>query len=143
MVDGVQGSLSGKGQAAEAATLPNDISLSKKESAFGFFDLLDMINPLQHIPLLGTLYRHITGDEIHPVSRIVGGGIFGGPLGAASGLIGAVVEDGTGKEPAELALSLFSEGREDKAVMHSKAAAHYAKANQASMKVAQTVVYNS
>ena len=79
-----------------------------KEDSFGFFDLIDMINPLQHIPLLNIAYQKITGDTIKPISRIIGGTIFGGPMGAASGLITAAIEDGTGKTPLDNAISLIS-----------------------------------
>ena len=34
------------------------------EDGFTFADFLDIINPLQHIPVLSTLYRHLTGDTI-------------------------------------------------------------------------------
>ncbi|MBT5013959.1 MAG: hypothetical protein HON02_05865, partial [Rhodospirillaceae bacterium] len=30
---------------------------------FTFLDFLDIINPLQHIPVVGSLYRDMTGDE--------------------------------------------------------------------------------
>jgi len=51
---------------------------------FTFDDLLDLINPLQHIPLLGSLYRAWTGDEIAFGPRVLGGALFaGGPVGAA------------------------------------------------------------
>jgi len=46
-----------------------------------FADLLDIINPLQHIPVISTIYRAITGDEIGLGSRLVGGALFGGPAG--------------------------------------------------------------
>ena len=49
----------------------------------GFADLLDMVNPLQHIPVIGSIYRQISGDEIRPIIKIAGGALFGGPLGAA------------------------------------------------------------
>lgn len=75
------------------------------DKPFGFFDLIDIINPLQHIPLVNLAYRAITGDEIRPALQIVGGAIFGGPLGAASGLINAMVEDQTGQSLAENALN--------------------------------------
>jgi hypothetical protein len=91
---------------------PQNASLNTEEEPFGFFDLLDMVNPLQHIPILSFFYRAITGDEIKPISQIIGGGVFGGPLGAASGLVSAVIEDGTGKEPLGLALSLV-DGRDE------------------------------
>lgn len=48
---------------------------------FSFGDLLDVINPLQHIPLISTMYRNITGDTISPTSMVAGGLLFGGPLG--------------------------------------------------------------
>lgn len=65
---------------------------------FGFFDLVDMINPLQHIPVVSSIYRAVTGDEIKPVSQIVGGAAFGGVLGAASGIANAIVQEETGKD---------------------------------------------
>ena len=40
---------------------------------FTFLDFIDMINPLQHIPLVGSAYRELTGDEIDPASRVIGG----------------------------------------------------------------------
>ena len=38
-----------------------------------FGDVLDVINPLQHIPVVSTIYRAITGDEISPGARVAGG----------------------------------------------------------------------
>lgn len=70
----------------------------EQEPDFGFFDLLDMVNPLQHIPLVNLAYREITGDEIKPISMIVGGGIFGGPAGAASGIVNTIIQEETGQD---------------------------------------------
>lgn len=115
----------------------------KKE--FGFFDLLDMVNPLQHLPLIGTIYREITGDQIRPISRIIGGAVFGGPVGAASGLLTAVIADGTGQEPLELALSFVDrrEDRDGEAVKHAKAAALYERSRSEAVRIRPTVSYNS
>ena len=57
-------------------------------NAFGddgltFCDVIDLINPLHHLPVVGNIYRKITGDVIAPALRIAGGALFGGPLGAA------------------------------------------------------------
>lgn len=65
---------------------------------FGFGDLVDMVNPLQHIPLVGHLYREVTGDDIKPIAQIIGGGVYGGAIGAASGLVNTVIEYETGKD---------------------------------------------
>ena len=72
--------------------------IAKDKQGFGFMDLLDMVNPLQHIPLVNLAYRHITGDEIKPIGKIMGGAIFGGASGAASGLVSVVIQSATGKD---------------------------------------------
>src|SRR3546814_5593745 len=46
-----------------------------------FSDLLDLVNPLQHIPGVAQVYRAVTGDAIKPAVKIVGGALFGGPIG--------------------------------------------------------------
>lgn len=69
------------------------------EDGFTFSDFLDIINPLQHIPIVNTVYRAITGDKIDPGSRIAGGGLFGGPIGLAAALVSGMVEESTGKDP--------------------------------------------
>lgn len=66
-------------------------SVEEAASNFGFSDFIDVINPFQHIPIVSAIYRHITGDEISPVSEVTGGGIYGGPLGAVLGAASAAV----------------------------------------------------
>lgn len=61
-------------------------------------DFVDMVNPLHHLPIVGSIYREITGDEIKPPARIMGGGIFGGPVGMASAMVNSIVEDQTGED---------------------------------------------
>ena len=94
-----------QGAHAVNGTAP-DIAYEGEDDGFGFDDVLDIINPLQHLPVIGTIYRKITGDTIRPFSNIVGGAIFGGPIGAASGAINLAVKQGTGKDLAENALSI-------------------------------------
>lgn len=64
---------------------------------FGFGDLIDIINPLQHIPVVSMIYREVTGDQIRPSSNIVGGALYGGAAGAASGLVNLIIEEETGR----------------------------------------------
>ncbi len=75
------------------------------EDGFTFGDFLDIINPLQHIPIVGTVYRAMTGDKIDPGARIAGGGLFGGPIGLVASLVSGMVEESTGKDPGEHALA--------------------------------------
>ncbi|MGF1641278.1 MAG: hypothetical protein ACFCUO_10050 [Rhodospirillales bacterium] len=81
-------------------------------TAFGddgptFFDILDIINPLQHIPVISTLYRAWTDDAIEPVPRIAGGALFGGLIGAASALVNVLIEQFTGRDIGGHVLALF------------------------------------
>jgi hypothetical protein len=80
----------------------------KDGGSFGFHDLLDTINPLQHIPVVSAIYRWLTGDTPGNVARIVGDGLFGGPLGLAAGALSVALKEETGKDPGELALALVS-----------------------------------
>ena len=63
-------------------TLP-DVAEGK---SFGFSDLMDVINPLQHIPIVSNIYRAITGDSMSATGRVVGGLLFGGPIGFLAGV---------------------------------------------------------
>lgn len=62
------------------------------------WDLLDFINPLQHIPLVNLVYRELTGDKIGALPQIVGGAMLGGPIGALSAIVNVAVEETTGKD---------------------------------------------
>ena len=85
------------------------------KDGFTFFDMLDILNPLQHLPGISFLYRKITGDTIDPGSRIIGGAILGGPIGAIANLVDVMVQHKTGKGLAESATSFFlaNDQRED------------------------------
>lgn len=82
---------------------------NSNKDMFGFADLIDMINPLQHIPVIGHIYREITGDQIKPISNIIGGALFAGPVGAASGLIDTVAKIETGKDVAGNIVNFIAE----------------------------------
>jgi len=70
--------------------------VAEDTDGFSFADLLDIVNPLQHLPVVSTLYREATGDEIRPESKVLGGGLFGGLIGAASSLVDVAIESMTG-----------------------------------------------
>lgn len=72
-----------------------------QDADFSFSDIVDIINPLQHIPLLNRMYREVTGDTIGTAAKIAGGTLFGGPAGLVAALVDNVIEDATGKGPAE------------------------------------------
>ncbi|MEO3427866.1 hypothetical protein AAFN88_03345 [Pelagibius sp. CAU 1746] len=85
----------------------------QSDGDFSFDDFLDIINPLQHIPLVSTLYREITGDEIGPAARILGDTLFGGPSGFIAAAANAFYEEVAGEDFGASVLAFF--GGEEKA----------------------------
>ncbi len=69
-----------------------------QEQEFGFGDVLDVINPLHHIPIVATLYRNLTSDKIGFVPRLVGGALWGRIGGFVAGVVNSAVEWFTGKD---------------------------------------------
>jgi len=86
------------------------ISAQPPTEEFSFSDIIDMVNPLHHLPVVGHIYRELTGDKIKPIGQIMGGALFGGPLGAASGLVNVVIQQETGKDVAGNAFALVLNG---------------------------------
>lgn len=70
---------------------------AKSESSFSFGDLLDIINPLQHIPVVSTIYRKLTGDTIGTPEKIAGDALYGGLTGLACSVGDALFAELTGK----------------------------------------------
>ena len=80
----------GPGAAAAAAQTAAD-------SPSFFDDLLDIVNPLQHIPVISTIYRHLTGDKIDTVSKLAGDTLYGGVTGLLCSLGDSLFQEVTGK----------------------------------------------
>ncbi|MGI4955588.1 MAG: hypothetical protein ACRYGM_27590 [Janthinobacterium lividum] len=63
---------------------PTPITVSREEALRG-------LNPLHHIPIVGTIYRAVTGETIPAPMRVLGAGLIGGPLGAlGAGFMGLI-----------------------------------------------------
>lgn len=100
------------GQSATAGRADSD-------DGFDFWDFLDIINPLQHLPIISQIYRAVTGDEIDPAARLIGGGLYGlgllgtGWIGLAADAINVAVEEATGDDiPGHLIELAFGDGSE-------------------------------
>jgi hypothetical protein len=75
---------------------------------FTFHDFLSIINPLQHIPVISTIYRAITGDTIGVPEKIAGDALYGGLWGAVSSVADAAFQAVTGKDFGDTVLALFT-----------------------------------
>src|ERR1700744_1365468 len=81
----------------ESATVPATGDSSGSQDEGFFHHLLDVVNPLQHLPVIGTLYRAITGEHIGPVEKVMGDALYGGLWGAAGSVADLAFEGVTGK----------------------------------------------
>lgn len=78
------------------------------DEEFSFWDLVDVINPLQHIPVVNTIYREVTGDKIGAAAKLAGGALFGAAtggigaaVGAAAAFIDVAIENESGQDVGE------------------------------------------
>lgn len=90
------------------------------EDGLTFYDLIDIVNPLHHIPIVSSIYRNLTGDIIDPAAKIAGGALYGGPFGAATSLAGVIVKEMTGKTPSDHVLAFFLGDDENTAIASAK-----------------------
>jgi hypothetical protein len=94
--------LSAPAPAAAPPALPSD-----EDSGF-FHNLFEIVNPLQHIPVVSTLYRNLTGDKINTFDRVAGDTLYGGPLGFASSIADTIFEKITGKDFGDTVLAFLT-----------------------------------
>src|ERR1044071_10494535 len=91
---------------ANAGKTNDDTSGAAPHESF-FHHLWDVVNPLQHLPVIGTIYRAITGEHLDPVEKIAGDTLYGGLWGAVSSIADVAFESITGKSFEDTALALF------------------------------------
>jgi hypothetical protein len=108
-----------RGAATEESDVRSEMNyVPTDDDDFGFWDFVDLVNPLHHIPIVGTLYRELSGDTIKPEVQVAGDVLVGVATGsvllsAASSIASVALEQSTGKEPTVMvANALF--GDEDK-----------------------------
>lgn len=82
---------------------------SDPEKGMTFADFLDVINPLQHIPVVSTIYRMVTGDTISNGARMAGDVLFGGPTSLIASGITAAFEETTGNSVEGHIAALFGD----------------------------------
>ena len=86
-------------------TAPAPLKAFDDDDGPSFHDVLDILNPLQHIPIINTIYRHLTGDEEGAVADVGGGTLWMGPVGLVGALADLAVKSETGKSIGDNILS--------------------------------------
>jgi hypothetical protein len=79
---------------------------SAADHPFSFHNLLSAMNPLQYLPVVGTIYRAITGDVIPEALQRAGSmlvsGLMGGPIGLMINIATTIAEKATGIDPEKI-----------------------------------------
>lgn len=123
--------------ARQAQANDNGANPGGDDQELTFWDVLDIVNPLQHIPIVNSIYRAVTGDQIKPAMQIAGGALFGGVIGGAVAIANAVVEEVSGDSITGHIVSGLGFGDDKTAVAQAPAAAQPGQNAAASMAAAQ------
>lgn len=106
-VDDDEAALAATEKSAEKKTEEEFSLFGKDGPSFG--DIVDIINPFQHIPLLSNIYRDMLGDTISPAARIAGSALFFGPIGAAFAVANVALQGATGKDAGDHMVAFMKE----------------------------------
>ena len=95
------------------AAQPTPTAQKAAASHHSFHEFLSELNPLQYIPVIGTIYRAVTGDTIPEAARVAGGlvvsGLAGGPIGLATNIAITAAEHAVGVDPEKLGLKVLAQ----------------------------------
>jgi len=90
---------------------------------FDFEDVLDIFNPLQHLPIVSNIYQEQTQDEISNDAKAVGdifyGILTGGVFGVISAVGNAVLKQQTDKDLGEHVIAFLDNDNEEIAMTNN------------------------
>lgn len=92
-----------------------------------FENVLDVVNPLEHLPIVSTIYHAITGNQSGDVEKIAGDTLYGGPIGLLSSVADVAFEKITGKDFGDTMLAMVGLGGDDAKDSDTKLASNAAK----------------
>jgi hypothetical protein len=87
-------------QAPGGSLAPETVTVTAPADSGGksFFDnLLDVVNPLEHLPIVSTIYSNLTGDKPNDFTQVAGDTLYGGPIGLISSVGNLAFKGMTGK----------------------------------------------
>jgi len=73
-----------------------------------FRDVIDAINPLNHIPIVSDVFASATDHKASTASKLIGGTLLGGPIGFVASLATIIFENATGESPTQAAYAALT-----------------------------------
>jgi hypothetical protein len=80
------------------------------EDGLSFRDVLDAVNPLNHIPLVSSWFEKETEHTPSTASKLAGGALLGGPIGFVASLASVIFEHAVGQSPSDAVYAALSGG---------------------------------
>jgi len=117
VLDNIQAPISNHSVKSSHETVKQTESPAQKENnEFSFEDILDVLNPLHHIPIVSKVYKEQAEDDISNDAKSVGdmlyGVLTGGIFGGLTALGNALVRQETDKDITDHVIAFVSD--EDK-----------------------------
>ena len=76
---------------------PCSLAEANRSADIGWRDVVDALNPLEHLPFVSTLFDEMTGHKPSSGSQLAGGTLLGGPIGFVASLVNVVFQGETGQ----------------------------------------------
>ncbi|MEI6895507.1 MAG: hypothetical protein V5789_12980 [Colwellia sp.] len=81
----------------ESTLINNFVTYSFSDDGIGLEDAFDVLNVLEHIPVVSSIYQTVSGnDNIGVVPKLAGDFLYGGPVGLAYSVLDLAIEGFTG-----------------------------------------------
>jgi hypothetical protein len=120
--------------AANSAAASGDSSAAAHKS---FLDeMFDIVNPLQHIPIVSTIYAKLTGDKPDPFTQIAGDTLYGGAMGFLGSVANQAFTQIAGKSVGDMALALFDSGKDTQVATAAPSATYLVQPGQTNVAAA-------
>ena len=85
---------------------------------FTFGDVLDMVNPLHHIPIVSRFYQQHSNDEVCEGAKLVGGVLLGGLVGGINGVLTSLANSAVRNETRQGIVEHLVEMRDEQPLEH-------------------------
>ncbi|MBH67189.1 MAG: hypothetical protein CMM58_02435 [Rhodospirillaceae bacterium] len=114
-----------QGEADPMSPDNENVAIGSTKKTVEFKDFIDVINPLQHLPIVSTVYRAVSGDKIGEVPKFLGGALYGGPAGLIIALGNYITNSEMGSEIQNPGKNAFHNNSRNNSGLHGSDRADY------------------